>query len=46
MTHKHIAWMECKPAERSFKLVFGSRAEGKKFAKTIGAEIIEWRRGN
>lgn len=46
MNHKLVAWMECKPADRSFKLTFGSKSEGRKFAKTIGADIIEWRRGN
>lgn len=41
-----VAWMECKPAGRSFSLKFNTRKEGRDFASRVGADIVEWRRGN
>lgn len=46
MNRKYVAWMECKPAGVSFTLKFDSKSDGNQYARKIGADIIEWRRGN
>lgn len=46
MNHKIVAWMECRAADVSFRVKFGSRKEANEYARERGFVVIETRRGN